>query len=222
MVELLELVDSVNKKYAEGYTTLSKIEKELGFGKDSVRQRLKRNGYAYNKTLNKFVLLDNTICYKNNKDTYNPVSKTTGGIKKMTLTDFKKLSTTEQVNLINKYCNGEKTLTEIEKEYFTFTNIGKYINREEAYWNGDKKKYILIKQKQEIFTEEEIMFVKQLYKQHTITQSITQETTAKENLITRSVRVDKSVIDKFSQYCKDNNIKQSTALRVAMENFMQK
>lgn len=231
ITDITQLVTQVNTKYREGFTSLAKIEKELGYGKDSIRQRLKRNGYIFKKDIKQYVLennttitqateLNNTICYKENKDTYNPVNNNTGG-KKMTLTEFKKLSTMEQVELINKFADGEKNLKDIEKEHFTFTNINKYINRAEAYWNGEQKKYTLIEPRQDVFTAEEIMFIKKLYKQHTITQNVTQDINEPEELITRSIRIDKTVIDTFAQYCKDNNLKQSTALKIALQNFME-
>lgn len=227
-----DLVKQVNIKFREGYGSLAKIEKELGYGKDSVRQRLKRNNYLFDKELKQFVLQDNInntrkITSNNidvinsDENTYNPVNIKTGGIK-MTLDEFKVLDTAQQVEYVNKFSDGKKTLKNIEEEYFEFTNIGKYINRAEAYWDGDKRKYILIEPKQNIFTQEEIMFIKQLYKQHKITQSIKQETTVEENLITRSVRVDKDTIKTFAEYCKANNIKQSTALKIALEEFMNK
>lgn len=230
-MDIVDLVTQVNLKYQEGATSLAKIEKELGYGKDSVRQRLKRNNYVFNKELKQFVLQDNTnntkeitqdntMCYKKDKNEYNPVNNNTGGIKKMTLEEFKVLDTAEQVAYVNKFADGKKNLKDIEKEYFTFTNIGKYINRAEAFWNGDTKKYIYIEPKEDVFTAEEIMFIKNLYKQHKVTQVITQETMVEENLITRSIRVDKNAIETFAKYCKDNNIKQSTALKIALENFI--
>ncbi|MBH8032985.1 DUF4250 family protein, partial [Clostridioides difficile] len=129
-MEIIDLVEQVNIKFKEGYTSVAKIEKELGYGKDSMRQRLKRNGYTYNKELNQFVLQDNinntkgitynnTICYKVEGNEYNPVNNHTGGIKKMTLESFKKLSTIEQVDYVNKFADGKKNLRDIEKEYFT-------------------------------------------------------------------------------------------------------
>lgn len=231
--DITQLVTQVNTKYQDGFTSLAKIEKELGYGKDSIRQRLSRNGYIFNKELKQYVLqdnttttqttelnntIDNTMCYKNEEDTYNPVNNNTGGTK-MTLAEFKALSTKEQVDLVNQFADGKKNLKDIEKEHFTFTNVNKYINRAEAYWSGEQKKYILIENNEQyIFTEKEILFIKNLYKQHTITQDNTNE----EELITRSIRIDKTTIDNFAKYCKDNNIKQSTALKIALQNFMQK
>lgn len=236
IIDITQLLIQVNTMYQNGFTSLAKIEKELGYGKDSIRQRLSRNGYVFNKQLKQYVLednttitqvtelnntTDNTLCYRNNEDTYNPIENNIGGAKKMTLKEFKELRTIEQIEYINKFTDGKKTLKDIEKEHFTFTNIGKYIDRAEGYWDGDIKRYIHIEPKEEkIFTEEEILFIKNLYKQHTITQDVTQKESEHEELITRSVRVDKKTIDTFAKYCKDNNIKQSTALKIALENFM--
>ena len=71
-------------------------------------------------------------------------------------------------------------------------------------------------------SNDEIMFIKKLYQQHKVTQKITQDTNTEENLIARSIRIDKNIINTFAKYCKNNNIKQSTALRIALENFMKK
>lgn len=234
--DITQLVTQVNTKYQDGFTSLAKIEKELGYGKDSIRQRLSRNGYVFNKGLKQYVLqdnttitqttklnntIDNTLCYKNEEDTYNPIDNNIGGTK-MTLAEFKALSTIEQIEYVNKFTDGKKTLKDIEKEHFEFTNIGKYIDRAEGYWDGDIKKYVYIEvKKQEIFTPEEVMFLKNLYKQHTITQDVTQKENEPEELITRSIRIDKDTIDTFAKYCKNNNIKQSTALKIALLNFMQ-
>jgi hypothetical protein len=223
-MEILELLDYVNEKLKSGLST-AKVEKELGFGKDTLRKKLNREGYSYNKSLKQYVTQvtksNNIKCYRNNEDTYNPVDNNTGGTK-MTLNEFKKLTTKEQIEYVNKFADGEKTLKEIEKENFEFTNIGKYIDRAKGYWDGDIKKYVYIEpKKQEIFTPEEIIFIKNLYKQHTITQNVTQRENEPEELITRSIRIDKDTIDTFAKYCKDNNIKQSTALKIALQNFMQ-
>lgn len=164
IIDITQLVTQVNTVLKEGATGLADAERQLGYGKDSIRQRLKRNGYIYNKQLNEVVLQDNTNTTQskerviNNKDTYNPVSSSS-----------------------------------IEPK------------------------------EQEIFTKEEILFLKELYTKHKLatqltTQGVTQEN---EELITRSIRIDKTTINSFAQYCKDKNIKQSTALKIALKNFMQ-
>lgn len=281
-MEVTDLVKEVNLKFKQGYSSIAKIERALGYGKDSIRQRLKRNNYIFNKELKQFVLscntnniekhntnnigniekhntdnidvtnsiekhntdnniekyninnidnikrcnTDNTNVINSSAGVYNPVNNNTGGKKLMTLEEFKELKTIEQVNFVNKFADGKKTLSEIEKEYFEFTNISKYIKREEAYWDKQKKIYIYIGAKDNVFTEEEIMFVKNLFKQHKIAQnlseSIQEQEEDKSDIVIRSIRIDKNTINEFSKFCKNNHIIQSTALKLALEDFMNK
>lgn len=233
-MELLDLVAYVNKNLSSGLST-SAIEKNMKVGKDTIRKKLNRAGYKYNKSLNIYEKVDtitsnnslgysnitqnNTISYKIKKDEYNPVTnKKTGEIKKMDLKTFKNLPTTEQVELINKYANGALTLREIEQQYFTFTNISKYVDREEAYWDGEQKKYIIIKPKNNIFTDEEIAFLKMLYSQHQKKEVINE--IENYEFITRSIRVDKNTMNTFATYCRENNLNQARALSKALLDFI--
>ena len=150
-MEIRELVELVNKRLEEPKASVAKVERELGMGKDSIRQRLKRNGYTYNKELKQFI----------------------------------NVNLAKDITQNNTKClNGEKDLS-IKKT----------------------------------LTEEEIDFVKNLYKQHLVTQKVTQDN-QEVKLITRSIRVEAEVINSFANYCKKNNIKQSTALKIALQNFM--
>lgn len=150
-MEIRELVELVNKKLEEPKASVAKVERELGMGKDSIRQRLKRNGYTYNKELKQFV----------------------------------NVNLTKNITQNNTMCSNAEKDSSIKKT----------------------------------LTKEEIDFVKNLYKQHLITQKITQDN-KETNLITRSVRVEAEVINSFAKYCKKNNIKQSIALKIALQNFM--
>ena len=220
------------------------IEKKIKLEKNSIRQELNKAGYVYVNSLNAYVLTqDNTVCYntrenknksikqgkithnnnigyRNIKKTYNPLKIKINGEEKMDLKEFKNLTTTEQVELINKYADGILNLRDIEKKYFTFTNISKYINRENAYWDGEKKKYVLIKKNAELSTDE-INFIKMLYKQHQIKLKIEAGSDLNPaDIITRSIRVKKETINKFALFCKENNLNQATALTKALEDFM--
>lgn len=222
-MELLDLVAYVNKNLVLGLST-AQIEKTMKVGKDTIRKKLNRAGYKYNKSSNLYEKVDtitsnNTISYKIKKDEYNPVNtKKTGEIKKMDLKTFKNLPTTEQVELINKYADGALTLREIEQQYFTFTNISKYVKREEAYWDGEQKKYIIIEPKNNIFSSDEIAFLKMLYSQHQKNKILNE--IENYEFITRSIRVDKNVMNKFATYCKENNLNQAKALSKALLNFI--
>lgn len=233
-MEILDLVAYVNKNLVLGLST-AQVEKQLKVGKDTIRKKLNRAGYKYNKALNVYEKVDtitsnnsigytnitqnNTISYKIKKGEYNLVNnQKTGEIKKMDLKTFKNLPTTEQVELINKYANGALTLKEIEQQYFTFTNISKYISREEAYWDGEQKKYIIIRPKNNIFTDEEIAFLKMLYSQHQKKEKLNDIKI--DEIITRSIRIDKNAMNLFANYCKENNLNQAKALSKALLDFI--
>lgn len=229
-MEIVELLEHTNKKLSEGYSTV-KIEKELGFGKDTLRKKLNRSGYSYNKQLKQYVTQENTECYKvitqsntisykKEKNEYNPISKKNiGDENKMNLKEFKELSTMEQVHLINQYCDGKMNLKEIEKKYFTFTNLSKYINREQAYWDGENKKYVYIKPKQNIFTEEDYAVLQTIINNYKNKQKVN-DTEFEGEVVVRSVRTYKNILDNFAKYCKNNNLKQTDALAQALKNFM--
>lgn len=143
----------------------------------------------------------------------------------MTLEEFRNLETIEQIDYVNQFADGKKYLKDIEKEHFEFTNIGKYIKKEEAYWDKQKRLYIYIGAKDNIFTSEEILFLKQLYKRYKIGQNLSesiQQEEDKNDIVVRSVRINKDTINAFSKFCKDNHIIQSTALKIALEDFINK
>ena len=241
-MEISTLVSYINKQLAKGMTE-REIEKKIKIEKNSIRNELNKAGYVYINSLNAYVLTgDNTICYnatenknkgikqakithnnnigyRNIKKTYNPLEIQANGEEKMDLREFKELTTKEQVELINKYADGILNLKDIEKKYFTFTNINKYIDRKNAFWDGQQKKYILIKKEE--LSPDEINFIKMLYKQHKIKLKIEADVNLNQSdIITRSIRVEKTTINKFALFCKENNLNQATALTKALEDFM--
>lgn len=62
-MDIQEELKIVNEKLVEGQS-ITRIEKELGYGKDTLRKKLNRAGYVLNKDLKQFVLDDNIVCYK--------------------------------------------------------------------------------------------------------------------------------------------------------------
>ena len=144
---------------------------------------------------------------------------------KMNLSDFKKLSAEKKVQYINDRADGEMSLRDIEKKYFNFANLSKYVDNELYKWDRNQKKYIKNENRNKKtknedavkLTNEEIIFIKELYK---TSKMIDGE--KDDKLITRSIRIDEQVINDFALYCKRNNYKQSIALKIALNNFMNK
>lgn len=169
-MDILNLVDYVNKKLHEGLST-AKLEKEMQLGKDTLRKKLNRAGYKFSKDLKQyikedFVTQDNTVSYNKEKDVYNK----------------------EKENAKN----GDTEIMDIK---------------------FNKKKSSLEK-----LTDDEINFIKMLYKQHQQQKNINDMKL--EKIITRSIRVDQNAIESFADYCKKNNLNQSKVLSKILLDFI--
>lgn len=167
-MEILDLVTYVNTKLQEGLST-AKIEQEMQLGKDTLRKKLNRAGYKYNKNLN---------CYE----------------KRNNITDINNNSYITQNNI--KENKLKKDNNKIIKNNY---NIKKVDNEEKL-------------------NIEEIKFIKMLYSQYLEKQAL--NNIEIEEIITRSVRVDKKIMNKFAIYCKKNNLNQARALTKALLDFI--
>lgn len=161
-MDIVELVVYVNKNLKEGFST-SAIEKTMKVGKDTVRKKLNRAGYIYNKNL-------------------------------------------------NQYEKKEPKITEI--------NNNSYITQNNIKENKSKKDTHNIKKisDEENLTREEISYIKMLYSQYMKKQSLNDIKI--EEIITRSIRVDKKIMNLFADYCKKNNLNQARALSKALMDFI--
>lgn len=215
------MINEIND-YLKNGGTISSFEREKGFGKDTVRKKLNRLGYSYNKGLKQFVTQNvtqksNTKVIKNNESAY-PIKSNKKECQKMELADFKNLNTKEQVDFVNQYTDGKKTLKEIEREYFSFKNIGLYINRSQAYWCGKQKKFIMIEPKNN-FNEEEIKILKEIINNHKIKKELKNK--KDDEIVLRSIRTYKSSLDELADYCKKNKVKQQDIISLAIEQYIQ-
>lgn len=154
-IKILDLVDYVNKNLNKGLSTAN-IEKQLlKTGKDTLRKKLNRYNYFYNKELNQYVL-------------------------------------------------GEK------KE---LVNIN--------------TKPIALKEKQEIKTEEnltieEIKILREIIKNYKAENKEVAATLDLEGeVVVRSIRTYKKVLDLFSSYCKKRDLNQKDSLSKALIFYME-
>lgn len=212
-------INKINAFLKQG-NSIAEYEKLNGFGKDTLRKWLNRNGYKFDKNKKIYVLQNNYDgVIKKNVSAYNKKTKdlkTKEVPKKMTLEEFKKMKTKEQVEYINKFTDGKLTLNQIAKKYLEFTNVSKYINRDEAYWCGAEKKYKMINH----FSDEEFEVLQEMIKCYKNKKEINENNFDGE-VIVRSVRTYKNVLDSFAEYCKNNNLKQTDALAQALKNYME-
>lgn len=216
------MVNEVNNHLKNG-GTISSYEREKGYGKDTIRKKLNRLGYSYNKTLKQFVIQEVTQkvtqkIIKNNEVAY-PIKSNKKECKKMELADFKKMNTKEQIDFVNQFADGKRTLKQIEKEHFTFKNIGLYINRYEGFWDGKLKKFVHIEPKNN-FTNEETEILKELISNYQIQKNII-NLSEDDEIILRSIRLYKSSFDELGAYCKKNKLKQQDIISIAIKQYIQ-
>lgn len=212
------MINEINN-YLKNGGTISAFEREKGFGKDTVRKKINRLGYSYNKALKQFVTQDvtqksNTKVIKNSESAY-PKESNKKECKKMELADFKKMNTKEQIDFVNQFCDGKKTLKQIEKEYFNFTNIGSYIDRMKGFWDGNIKRFVYI---QPQFNQEDLDILKELVNNHRLAKEISLN--KDDEIVLRSVRAYKSSLDKLTDYCKKNKLKQQDIISLAIEQYI--
>lgn len=221
----------VNKFLADG-GSISGYEKANGHGKDTIRKRLKSLGFTYNRDTKQFSLTEVKQGIKQNTEkvkheviksltpAYN-VAKTIEETDKMDLATFKNLSTIEQVEYVNQFADGTKSLIQIEKEHFTFTKIGSFVNRHEAFWDGTARKFVLIEPKVQLpFDDGEIEILKQIIELQKSKNKI--ESEKEDNpIIFAGLKCGEKTLNTFKHFCKDRDIKQQDAVTMALELFMQ-
>lgn len=229
-----ELVKYVNIQLVKG-KSIATIERENGLGKDTLRKRLNRNFYYYNKTEKQFIYNEekaknknnithyNSMCYKKDKTAYNTIKQKDiiGGaedMEKEKIAEFKALSTEEKVKRVNALTQGVKTLTQIQDK-LGFTNVGNYIPKSEAYWDGKEKIYKLVTKSDTIFSSDEVAVLKEIIGNYKKQKSIKTEEFEGE-VVTRSFRSYKNVMEQFADFCSKNNLNQKDAVATALTNFI--
>lgn len=152
-------------------------------------------------------------------------TKEASSIVKIELKDFKLMSDEAKVKYINQYTDGEKNLKDIEKEYFSFTNISAYIDKNYAYWDKGSKKMVLrqssviSESREELlsFLEENQDILKSLLAKQKYTNISSIEG---QKVVSKSFKVGQDTWEKFSSYCDANDLKRSVILTNLIENFL--
>lgn len=165
-IEVKDIAKVVNEKLKEGLST-AQIEKEMKVGKDTLRKKLNRGNYRYNKELKQYELISNTnmgqgVITQKNTD----------------ITKSKKNNVTDSVITLS---NKDITLSKIE------------------------------------LTEEEINILKIITRNYKLTN---RKSELDGEVITRSIRTYKNVLDTFALYCKENHISQKDSISLALIDFM--
>jgi hypothetical protein len=204
----------VNNKLKEGYS-IAKVERELNFGKDTLRKKLNRANYKYNKTLNQFILDDNTNItqyithaekdiLEKPKSNENEINTDIGYTENNVITNSITHKTTH--SKIGKNTDSEiennitQNITHTEKPCITQSN------------NTD----ITQPSSPRAFTDEDFNILFAVIDSYKSKQKNIVISKADSEITTRSFRSYKSVFDSFSEYCKSNNLNQKDAVAEAL------
>lgn len=166
IIDIEDIAKVVNKRLREGLST-GQIEKEMKVGKDTLRKKLNRANYRYNKDLKQYELISNTDVTSN-------------------------VITSNNIDVLHKN-NTNRTSSVITENIKPVTQT-----------------------KVEL-TEDEINILKIIARNYKI---INRSYELEGEVVTRSVRTYKNVLEQFALYCKGNNISQKESIALALIDFM--
>ncbi|MGL6107746.1 hypothetical protein [Romboutsia sp.] len=165
-IDIEDIAKVVNKKLKEGLST-AQIEKEMKVGKDTLRKKLNRANYRYNKDLKQYELISNTDI--------------TLSVTKQKNTDVLDKNNTNTTQSVITQRNTPVTQNKIE------------------------------------LTEDEINILKIIARNYKIS---TRSYELEGEIVARSVRTYKNVLEQFASYCKENNLSQKDSIALALIDFM--
>lgn len=175
-IKIDEIVKYVNDKMKNGLS-MAQIEKEMKVGKDTLRKKLNRNNFKYDKNLKKYIYVTS--------ETHSNTPK-----------------------------------KEIEKKLIENNNnidITRSITKKETKKNSNSIKNNV--PEGHPFTEEEITILKNIIRNYKL---CTTDIVLDGEIVTRSVRTYKNVLDRFARYCKDNKLSQKDSIAIALIDFMKR
>ena len=215
----------VNDKLKYG-SSITKVEKELNYGKDTLRKKLNRAGYIYDKSLKKFILDDKiNITHTTTQDIThtekNIVDKHTSN--KNNINSDKRHA---EKDVITNSITHKKTQSEIAKDvdseidYILTQNI---THTEEEHVTQNNNTSIT---QHRAFTDEDFNILFEIIDNYKSKGDIKEKniTIPKDDseITTRSFRSYKKVFDSFSKYCKDNELNQKDAIAEALISYISK
>ncbi|MZK53608.1 DUF4250 domain-containing protein [Clostridium beijerinckii] len=186
-------ISHVNNKLKKGYS-IAKIERELNLGKDTLRKKLNRANYKYNKILNQFIFEDS--------------NSATQGIAHTSKNAIESIKRHTEIKVITTNITPKTTQNKISK--YNDSAHNKYQK------NNDAEK------QQRAFTDEEFNLLFEIIRNYKLKKNNTNIPREDSDVITRSFRSYKSILDMFANYCKDNELNQKDAIADALILYMSK
>lgn len=210
ILNIPDTITHVNSKLKAGYSIV-KIERELSFGKATLRKKLNRADYFYDKILNQFIFQGNTditqdITHTAKNEVENVKRYTENKV--ITNNATPNITHDEMGNINNSENNRHQTqnITLTEKPPVTQTD------------NTD----LTHKKTQRAITDEDFNILFEIIDNYKLKKNNINIPREDSEVITRSFRSYKSILDKFATYCKDNQLNQKDAIADALISYMSK
>lgn len=215
----------VNEKLKEGYS-IARAERELNYGKDTLRKKLNRAGYQYDKALKKFIFDANTVVtqyithtekdiLEKNKLTKNNINANAIHTENSVITNSITHKITHPQISINKNSeitdNATQNITHAEKPSITQSNNTNITHANDRALTDEDFKILFkiiddYKSKDNCKSENKSIFIPK----------------NDSEITTRSFRSYKNVFDLFSEYCKNNSLNQKDAISDALMSYISK
>lgn len=215
----------VNEKLKCG-SSITKVEKELNYGKDTLRKKLNRAGYMYDKSLKKFILDDKINI---TQTTTQDITHTEKNIVDKHTSNKNNMNSSNQItekDVITNSITHKKTQSEIsnnnnsEIDYILTQNI---THAEEQHTTQDDNTSIT---QPRAFTDEDFNILFEIIDNYKSKGDIKEKNITipkyDSEITTRSFRSYKNVFDSFSKYCKDNELNQKDAIAEALISYISK
>lgn len=245
MSNISNLVKTVNSKLTEGYS-IAAIEREFKLGKDTLRKQLNRAGYKYvkekklfvfNESLNNEKGVTQTITHnKNIDDNTNATQSITQANtrnnqpsqnkhKCNTITTQSEnagynTSITQDATQLNPVKNKQSKVQHKCNTYITQTENLEHNTSvtQDITQNNQDKKIIQLQS----FSPEDISIIFELIQNYKLKNKVNNLKYEKNEseIITRSFRSYKNVLDSFSDFCKEKNLSQKDAVADALMLYM--
>lgn len=199
-IDIQDIVKLVNDKLSKG-SSIASIEKEMKLGKDVLRKRLNRAGYKFSKEKKCFELKDNT---ENNTDSSNIKTYSKSSDIKASLIEHN--SNKNVIKTVDEH-NCNTTVTKSKTESISAKEIDHKEDIPSTKLALTENQFkTLLKMIDEYETREQVKEVK--YNK------------SKDNLVSRTFRCYKDVLEDFSEYCKSKDLVQRDAIADALIFFM--
>ena len=204
-MDMDETVIYVNKRLKEGYS-IAKVERELKYGKDTLRKKLNRANYFFNKEQNQFIITNTNVTQS--------ITQTEKHVENKPITQNATHSIT-QSNSSNK-ANHSTTEPITQTSNTTATQ-----SKQKVITQGHNTKVT----QPRALTDEDFQIIFKLIDEYKARVEINEkpiEIPKDDAVVTRSMRSYDSVFKSFSKYCKDNKIVQQDAIAEALLRYISK